>query len=388
MTAPAGIASVPFRLMLAATVLGFGGYALLLPVVPLWVAGAGELAAGATTGVLMLTTIATQLAVPWLVARFGYRVVLAAGLVALGLPTPVLALSAALGPVLAVSAVRGVGFGLLTVVGSALVAELVAPAEHGRAAARYGVAVGLPQLVLLPAGVAVAQTVGFAPVFVAAGVAPVLGALVVPWLRAPRPRPVAREEPGAVAVAPLAAMLTCSVAQGGLITFLPLAVAGAGLLSAAALLVTATAALLGRSLAGRLVDRHGLGGRLLLPGVLLAAAGMGVEVLGLEVGALVLVGAALVGVGFGLVQNDALTTLFAAGGPARYGRASAAWNIAYDAGTGAGAVGLGAVADPFGFRAAFGLSALLLVVAAPVVRPGRRSGSRATGRPGPGGRRR
>jgi len=388
-TPPAGMASVPFRAMLAATVLGFGGYALLLPVVPSWVAGAGELAAGATTGVLMLATIATQLCVPWLVARLGYRLVLGLGLVALGAPTPLLALTPALGPVLAVSAVRGVGFGLLTVVGSALVAELVAPAAHGRAAARYGVAIGLPQLVLLPAGVAVAQTVGFAPVFVAAGVAPLLGALAVPWVRAPRP--VARPDPvpgGAVAAAPLVAMLACSIAQGGLITFLPLAVADAGLLSAAALLVTALAALLGRSLAGRLVDRHGLGGRLLLPGVLLVAAGMGVEVAGLQVGAAVLVGAGVVGVGFGLVQNDALTTLFAAGGPARYGRASAAWNIAYDAGTGSGAVGLGAVAEPFGFRAAFGLSALLLVVAAPVVRPGRRSGLRGPGRPRPAGRRR
>ncbi|MCX6464933.1 MAG: MFS transporter [Pseudonocardiales bacterium] len=394
MTDRPGIASAPFRLMLAATVLGFGGYALLLPVVPLWVAREGELAAGATTGVLMLTTILTQLCVPWLVARLGYRAVLGTGLAALGAPTPLLALSAALGPVLAVSAVRGVGFGLLTVVGSALVAELVAPAEHGRAAARYGIAVGVPQLVLLPAGVAVAQTVGFAPVFVAAGVAPVLGALAVPWLRAPRPAP--RQEadpPGPVAAGPLVAMLTCSVAQGGLVTFLPLAVPGAGLLAAAALLVTATAALLGRAAAGRLVDRHGLRGRLLRPGVLLTAAGMGLEVLGLGVsgpgsGALVLLGAAVVGVGFGLVQNDALTTLFAAGGPARYGRASAAWNIAYDAGTGAGAVGLGAVAEPAGFRAAFGLSALLLVVATPVVRPGRRSGSRGPGRPRPAGRRR
>lgn len=378
--------SATFRLMLAVTVLGFGGYALLLPVVPLWVADAGEFAAGATTGVLMLTTIATQLAVPWLVARVGYRAALGAGLVLLGAPTPLLALSAALGPVLALSAVRGVGFGLLTVVGSALVAELVAPAEHGRAAARYGIAIGLPQLVLLPAGVATVQAVGFTGVFVAAGVAPLLGALTVVALRLPTPgapQNVAAGPdtagsgtgpggPRSAAVAPLAAMLTCSVAQGGLITFLPLAVSG-GLWVAAALLVTAAGSLAGRSLAGRLVDRHGMSGRLLLPGVLLAALGMGTEIAGLTVGPLVVVvGAAVVGIGFGLVQNDALTALFAASGPRRYGQASAAWNIAYDAGTGAGAVGLGAVAEPFGFRAAFGLSALLLLVAAPVARPRRR----------------
>jgi MFS family permease len=371
--------------MLLATTLGFAGYSLLLPVVPLRVAAAGEFAAGVTTGVLMATTILTQLAVPWLVARTGYRTVFAAGLVLLGAPAPLLALSAELAPVLLVSALRGVGFGLLTVVGSALVAELVEPAERGRAAARYGIAVGLPQLVLLPSGVAVVGLTGFTGVFVAAGVAPLLGLLALPALRVPErpappegPVPVAGAAParrGPLAVAPLVAMLTCSIAQGGLITFLPLAVPDAALLVAGALFVTAAGTLLGRSAAGWLVDRRGLGGRLLVPGVLLAAVGAGVEVVALGDGAaaLVVVGAALVGIGFGLVQNDALTALFAAGGPERYGAASAAWNIAYDAGTGAGAVGLGAVADPLGFRAAFGLAALLLVVAAPVVRPRRRS---------------
>lgn len=380
--------SWPFRLMLVATVLGFGGYALLLPVVPLWASAAGGLAAGATTGALMLTTILTQLGVPRLVARWGYRPVLGAGLVLLGAPTPLLALSSALGPVLAVSAARGVGFGLLTVVGSALVAELVPPAEHGRAAARYGVAIGVPQLVLLPAGVTVVDVAGFTGVFVAAGVAPLLGLLVLPALRVPGPmaavgargravpRPSAEDPPGApagsgpgrrLAAAPLVAMLTCSMAQGGLVTFLPLAVPGSAVLVAAALLVTAAGALVGRTVAGRLVDRHGMSGRLLRPGMALAAVGMGVEVLALGGpvggGLLLVVGAAVVGVGFGLVQNDALTTMFAASGPAGYGSASAAWNIAYDAGTGIGAVGLGAVADPFGFRAAFGLSAVVLLVA-------------------------
>lgn len=389
----------PFRSMLLATTLGFAGYSLLLPVVPLRVAAAGEFAAGVTTGVLMATTILTQLAVPWLVARTGYRAVFAAGLVLLGAPAPLLALSAQLGPVLLVSALRGVGFGLLTVVGSALVAELVPPAERGRAAARYGIAVGLPQLVLLPSGVAVVGLTGFTGVFVAAGVAPLLGLLALPSLRVPeRPAPpegpapptapdapTGSARPRALAAAPLVAMLTCSIAQGGLVTFLPLAVPDAALLVAGALFATATGTLLGRSAAGRLVDRHGLGGRLLVPGVLLAAVGAGLEVVALGDGALggpaplVVVGAALVGTGFGLVQNDALTALFAAGGPERYGSASAAWNIAYDAGTGAGAVGLGAVADPLGFRAAFGLAAVLLVVAAPVVRPRRRSAAGSRG---------
>jgi predicted MFS family arabinose efflux permease len=79
-------------------------------------------------------------------------------------------------------------------------------------------------------------------------------------------------------------------------------------------------------------------------------------------------GALAVGFGFGLVQNDSLVALFAAAGPARYGTASAAWNIGFDAGTGAGATGLGAIAQPFGFRAAFAAAALLLLAATPLTR--------------------
>jgi predicted MFS family arabinose efflux permease len=364
-SAPAGISGAPFRFMLAATVLCFSGYALLLPVVPLWAerGGSGAFGSGATTAVLMATTVATQLTVPWLLVRIGHRWVLAAGSVLLGAPAPFLALSADLAPVLALSALRGIGFGLATVAGSALVAELVPREQHGRAAGRYGLAVGLPQLVLLAAGVAVVERFGFTAVFVVAGVAPVLGALLVPAIRvsrvsaavvaAPRPRPAVRS-----ALAPVLAMLTCSIAQGGLITFLPLAVPNAGLLVPGALLATAAGALLGRLVAGELVDRRRWGGRLLVPGMLLTAAGMGAEVAG--GGALVVIGAGAVGFGFGMVQNDSLTVLFTSFGSSGYGAASAIWNIAYDAGTGVGALGLGAVAEPFGYSAAFGVAAVLL----------------------------
>jgi MFS family permease len=376
-----GITGASFRLMLGATVFCFSGYALLLPVVPLWVArgGSGAFGAGATTATLMATTVATQLAVPWLLARIGHRWVLGLGSALLGLPAPLLALSPDLGPVLALSAVRGVGFGLATVAGSALVAELVPRAQHGRAAGRYGFAVGLPQLVLLAAGVAVVDRVGFAAVFVAAGVAPVVGALLVPAIRmgsGPVDEPAAEGGGSLVraAPAPLVAMLTCSVAQGGLITFLPLAVPGAGLLVAAALFATSAGALVGRLVAGELVDRRGLGGRLLIPGMLLAAVGLVAEIVALGAGSgpLVVFGAVAVGFGFGVVQNDSLTVLFAAFGSGRYGAASAAWNIAYDAGTGVGALGLGAVADPFGYPAAFGAAAGLIGVSVAAVRAGPR----------------
>jgi MFS family permease len=421
--APSGIRSASFRLLLVASVLGVGGYAMLLPVVPLWAArgGSGTFGAGVSTGVFMLVTVLTQLAVPWLLPRVGHRWVQGAGLVLLGAPAPVFVLSDGLVPVLALCAVRGVGFGLVTVVGAALVAELTPPAEHGRASALQGMAVGLPQLVLLPVGVGIVDRFGFGPVFGAAAV-PLLAALLVPFIRvraaaSPAPGRVARPAAGRSdssgasrysatradaeatprgalvqprrrvrrehrALGPVLAMVACAVAQGGLITFLPLSVGSSGVVVPVALFGTAGGALVGRLVAGELVDRRGLGGRLLGPGVLIALLGMVAEVLvagagpvGMGGAVLVAGGATVVGIGFGLVQNDALVAMFAAAGPARYGSASALWNITYDAGTGVGAVGLGAVAEPFGFRAAFGVAALALALVLP-----------ATFRRGSGGR--
>jgi MFS family permease len=386
------VRSASFRLLLVSSTLATCGYSLLLSVVPLWLAhgGSGAFGAGVSTAVFMLATVATQLGVPWLLRRSGHRALLGASLGLLGLPAPLLGLSGEPAPVLGLCALRGIGFGLFSVVGNALVAELVPADEHGRATARYGTAVAVPQLVLLPAGVVLVGHLGFGAVF-AAGAVPLLGLLPLSFLQ-PRPGsvevvvrpglPPGLAEPSGTEgglsgglVGPLLAMASCAVAQGGLITFLPLASLGAagGLAVPVALLGTVIGSMVGRLVSGQLVDGHGLAGRLLRPGMLLAGLGMVGELLatgvtGLGAAVLLAVGAVAVGVGFGLVQNDSLVSMFAAEGPARYGTASAAWNSAYDTGTGVGAVGLGALAQPFGFRVAFGASAVLLALAVPFAR--------------------
>ena len=70
----------------------FGGtvsFYVLLSVVPLYATsiGAGDVGAGLTTAVLMLATVAAELATPWLIAVFGYRMAFALGLVLLGPPS-------------------------------------------------------------------------------------------------------------------------------------------------------------------------------------------------------------------------------------------------------------------------------------------------------------
>src|SRR5205085_10800457 len=84
----------------------------------------------------------------------GIGPVLAAGLVALGAPAPLYVLSDGLGWLSAVSAVRGAGFAVLTVLGSSLAALVVPPERRGESIGLYGLAIAVPNLVAVPAGVA------------------------------------------------------------------------------------------------------------------------------------------------------------------------------------------------------------------------------------------
>ncbi|PND51027.1 MFS transporter, partial [Rhodococcus sp. ENV425] len=146
----------------------FAGFSLLLPVVPRAVADAGGSGtlAGAVTAVFMGATVLTQPAVPRLVRARGYRPVLAAGCLLLGLPSLLLLLSLHPAVVLPTSAVRGIGFGMITVASAALVAELAPARLLGRATGAQGIAIAAAQMVGLPLGLAVAERASTAPVFV------------------------------------------------------------------------------------------------------------------------------------------------------------------------------------------------------------------------------
>jgi len=133
-------------LLLIVAVGALSGFYLLLSVVPLYAAaaGAGGLGAGLATGAMMLSTVLAELAVPRLAGRFGYRAVMALGLILLGAPAAALAASPGLPLVLAASLARGAGLGIVVVAGTALAAGAAPAGRRGEGLGVYGVAVGVP----------------------------------------------------------------------------------------------------------------------------------------------------------------------------------------------------------------------------------------------------
>jgi predicted MFS family arabinose efflux permease len=146
------------------------------------------------------------------------------------------------------------------------------------------------------------------------------------------------------------------------VTFLPLAVTGGPQnLAALGLFVQAVASTTSRWWAGRYGDRHGPA-VLLVPGVVATAAGVLALVL-IDSPVAVVAGMVVFGSGFGVTQNASMTLMLNRVSPSGYGTVSAIWNLAFDAGIGAGALGFGVLAAQTGYPAAFAVTALLVLVA-------------------------
>jgi predicted MFS family arabinose efflux permease len=362
------------RKLVVLTLLGFTGFAATLASLPWWAVrgGASPSTAGLVTAVMLGVTVLVQFLVPTMERRLGVGRTLAIGVVALGAPSPLYLVSTDLAPMLAVSAVRGIGFAVLTVIGAALTAVLVPPARHGEAVGLYGLAIAAPNLLVTPGAVAVAQNVGFWPVVVLA-TCPVLAAPLALTIGGGGHQPRVEHEKASgrsaarAAVLPSVVLLTVTLAGGGVTTYLPIERPD-GYLATLALLVFGLTGALGRWRVGRLADRTGT--RLLLPGTLvLGVAGMAMLAAGLwrDADVLLLLGTAVFGTAYGAVQNLTLVVSFARAGGRGGSAVSAVWNAAFDTGTGIGAVAVGAlVATGLGVPAALGACAALIAVCLPL----------------------
>jgi MFS family permease len=374
------ILSGPLALVFLSEFCALTGFYLLLSVTPMYAAaaGAGSAGAGLVTGVLLLGTVAAELAAPILMRRYGYWAMLVAGALLLGVPALALLPGGSLVVIVAVSVVRGLGFGLCTVMTGALTAALLPPDRRGEGLGLFGVVATAPGIAALPGGVWLAGHAGMATVIVMATATALVPLTVFPWL-AGRPGSHKAASAGtgspdgllaglrqAGQLRPFLIFAASTVAAGVVVSFLPLATGVSANVAAAGLLVQALTATISRWWAGRRGDRTGHA-RLLVPGLAIASVGM-ITMIWLASPAAVLAGMSLFGIGFGIVQNATFVLMIDRMPPSGLGTASALWNLAYDAGYGAGPVLFGLLVIHTGYPAAFALTAALMLAALPAAR--------------------
>jgi len=244
--------------LLLTTGFAFAGFAVLLPVAPMHVVALGgdTFLAGLVNAVLMASTILTQLVVERVRSKIGWSVVLVLGCLFLGLPALVEIFASQAWHVIALAAVRGIGFGIITVSGASAIAVLFTPERRGRAVGAYGLAVAAAQLLLTPLAPWIAETAGFTTAMVLAAI-PIVG---IPFGisagevigRHPRTVPTATIKPATVTgpriplvrlLPPIAALTAVTCSGGAIMTFAPQFAPDAVLTLVLLLVFTATAAI-------------------------------------------------------------------------------------------------------------------------------------------------
>ena len=365
--------------VLVAVAAAFAAWALLLPVVPTAVIDAQQPAslAGLSTGVFMLATVITQIFTPKALKTIGYRWVMAISSLLLGIPALGYMIGMGATPLLTVSAIRGIGFGALSVAEAAIIAELVPLRLLGSATGIFGVVVGLAQMVALPSGLALVQMIGYDAVYMIAtaiGAVSLVACLAIPTI----PPPEADAETSQsvrvpmwhLALVPALALMFVTTAYGAITNFLPVSMRELDPVSGAALAgvmlgVLNFAAMISRYIAGRIMDRRGYPGTVLIPFQITAAIGVALMaiILAMQLPAwTMLIAALFYGAGFGGVQNEALTLLFYRLPRHKTSEASAIWNIGFDGGTGLGSTFYGMLVAQMAFAPVFGIASGVITV--------------------------
>ena len=364
----------PCARMMLMTAAGFTGFFVTLPSLPAYLASAGNstASAGATTTVMLAATVMFQPVVPALLRRLSTPATMAIGLLILGLPAPLLIWASSGAGLYLICVLRGVGFAVFTVAGAFMASEVAPPGRQGETTGLYGLAAGIPNVIMIPLAVLLLHAFGFWPIAAIAGVPAVGAALALGsgWRRgAPEPTQAvprgATQRAIARSLLPAVVLYAITVAAGAVVTILP--IVRSELVATIGLLVFAVSAALARWQAGRLVDRPGrtwlLAGAcaIAIAALLALAAGLNGPSDGV-----VLAACAMLGVGYGSIQCLTLVYSFARTASSERPVASAVWNGAFDAGTATGAVLIGALsATGIGWWGTFAVLAVLVAAVMP-----------------------
>ena len=339
----------PFVVTCLATFFFYLSFYLILPVMPLYVAGMGGTSTqlGLIIGLFAFMAMILRPPAGWIIDTRGSFLVLVAGMAIFFLSSLGYIVSPSVDAVLGLRLFPGMGMGLFPTAATVVVAEVAPLARRGEAMGWFGIANSMGMVFGPAAGTAVAGRMGFSVLFVVAAGVALLGLLCMGMLPRVGKQSGKRIQPprlrdffSPAAVLPSAILLFLYIPYGAMVAFIPIIATQRGLTNAGIFYtVFAGAVLLVRAKAGRVSDHKGRAA-VILPGMLVASAAF--ATLGLTSGTIgVLASAAIYGIAFGAVQ-PALLALTADRVPAEErGKAMGTFYTAWELGITTGAVASG-----------------------------------------------
>jgi MFS family permease len=338
----------PFLFICLATGCFYLSFYFILPVMPLYVAGLGGTSSeiGLIIGLFAMMAMLMRPPSGWLIDTRGTRPILFVGMAIFLLASLGYIALRSVRPILALRLFHGIGMGLFPTAATVVIAELAPPDRRGEAMGWFGIANSLG-LVLGPVlGPLVAAQLGFPALFLlAAGVAGLGMACICLVPGGTRPtRPAGPPRPGdffsRAALLPSTILLLLYIPYGMVLAFIPLVATARGLENPGFFYAAfAVAMILVRAKAGEMSDRRGRPA-VIVPGMIVT--GLSLLVFWMTTGTVgVLVGGAILGIGFGSAQPALMALTTDRVTPAERGKAMGTFYTAWEVGIASGAAGAG-----------------------------------------------
>jgi MFS family permease len=350
----------PFLFICLATGFFYLSFYLILPVMPLYVAGLGGTSSqiGLIIGLFATTAMLMRPPAGWLIDTRGTRPILFVGMAIFLLASLGYLAAQSVQPILALRLFHGIGMGLFPTAATVVIAELAPSTRRGEAMGWFGITNSLGLILGPVIGPSVAGRLGFPALFLlAAGVAGLGMASIclVPAAerragrsRVPRPSDLFSQ----ATVLPSLILLLLYIPYGIVVAFIPLVATSRGLANPGLFYaVFAVAMLLVRAKAGEMSDRRGRAA-VIVPGMIVT--GLSFLVLGMTTGPLgVLTGGAVLGLGIGSAQPALMALTTDRVPPAERGKAMGTFYTAWELAIASGAAGAGWLLNVTDFAALF-----------------------------------
>ena len=356
-------------------------FQMLLPVMPLYLLdiGGSEGQVGLILGVTAGTALLFRPLTGWVADRYGRKPLLVAGNADFALSMALYPFARAVAPLLGVRSLQGAGLSAVSTAGSTMVADLAPPQRRAEAMGVYGVAVNVSSAIGPLLGATIAIGASFNAAFLVAGVFAVIGLTLTSRLPEPQ-RPAAPEGGTRFTLISRDALFPASIALclfppiGVVLSYVAVFADAEGLGNPGLFFLPYSLTLIVvRVLAGRLSDRYG---RLtvLLPAIVAFVAALLVIASAHHV-LVLLLGALLLGLGFGIAHPTILAMAVDRAPPGRQGASMSTLIGAFDLGIGGGSALAGLAVAFAGLRGVFVLAAIAPLIAALLITVARR-GSR------------
>ena len=356
----------PFVLLCASSFFFYLSSQLILPVVPLYAAelGGREADVGLIVGVFAFSAMVFRPLAGWLADRVGRRPLVLLGPAVFAGASLAYPVVGSIPTLLLLRVLHGVGMGVGPTAATVVVADLAPVERRGEALGVFGLTMTAGMAFAPYLGIELMRRSGFDSTFVVAAAIAAAG-VIAAWAL-PETRPATARaaraplSPGelfsARALYPAAMVVALCFTFGGIVSFLPLHAARAGLGNPGLFYtVFALTAVVVRWSAGRLAD--GLGRRLVIVPSL-ALAGLGLVALASASGPAWLAAAAvLYGIGFGAGQPALMAMTTDRVAPEARGRAMGTFFTAWELGISGGSVLLGVCAARAGYPAMWWVAA-------------------------------